>query len=60
MKRMILGLTVAAAAAFAAPHASAASYEIQKCGITPRIPCGVCVYDVTTGTDVCLPGPIQG
>jgi hypothetical protein len=59
MKRMILGLTVAAAAAFAAPHASAADIEIQKCGITPRIPCGVCITDPTLG-QTCLPGPIQG
>lgn len=58
MKRIVLGLAIAGAAAFAAPPASA-GYEIKMCGITPRIPCGVCYWDITTGTEVCVPGPIS-
>jgi hypothetical protein len=58
MKRFLLGLTVAAAAAFAAPPASADG--IVYCGITPRIPCGYCHTDVTTGQRICLPGELEG
>lgn len=56
MKRFLLGLSVAALAATSAPQASAA---VQYCGITPRIPCGFCYTDVTTGERTCVPGPIS-
>ena len=58
MKRIVLGLSIAAVAAFAAPPASA-GVEIIRCGITPRIPCGVCYTDVTVG-QICVPGEIEG
>lgn len=44
MKRVILGLAVATAAAFAAP--ASAHVEIDDCGsFTPPMPCGVCVHE---------------
>ena len=46
MKRVVLTLAVATAAAFAAPPASA-DPVVVFCGITPRIPCGVCLDDGT-------------
>lgn len=55
MKRILLGLSIAALAATAAPQASA---EVVYCGITPRIPCGYCHTDVTTGRQTCVPGQI--
>ena len=44
MKRIVLGLTVAAAAAFTATPA-AAHVEVQYCYATAIYPCGVCVYE---------------
>lgn len=44
MKRLILGLAVAAAATFAAP--ASAESGVQWCGFTPALPCGVCVDEV--------------
>lgn len=44
MKRVVLGLAVAAAAAFTAQPASA-HVEIQRCYATFIYPCGVCVHE---------------
>lgn len=51
MKRVILSVLLAAGA-YAAP--AAAGPEVQHCGITPRIPCGVCYYDEASGKRVCV------
>lgn len=51
LKRAFLGLAVAGALASAAP--ASASVQVVFCGITPRIPCGVCVVDDTTGQRDC-------
>lgn len=45
MMRVVLTLAATAALAFAAP--AAADPSVEFCGITPRIPCGVCVDDQT-------------
>ena len=43
MKRVVLGLAVAAVAALQAAPASANPVEVQRCYATVIYPCGVCV-----------------
>lgn len=52
MKRAFLGLVVAAALAPAVP--ASAGPAVVMCGITPRIPCGVCYVDDRTGDRTCV------
>lgn len=58
MKRVILSALLAAGA-YAAP--AAAGPEVVRCGITPRIPCGVCYYDEASGKRTCVgPDIVEG
>lgn len=43
MKRVLVGLAVAGAAAFTAAPAAADPVEVQRCYATVFYPCGVCV-----------------
>jgi hypothetical protein len=57
MKRVILSVLLAAGA-YAAP--AAAGPEVVRCGITPRIPCGVCYYDEASATRTCVSPELVG
>ncbi|HEX8003249.1 MAG TPA: hypothetical protein VF519_11200 [Mycobacteriales bacterium] len=50
MKRVVLGLLAAAALA---PVPASAAVRVESCGITPRIPCGVCYTD-DAGVETCV------
>ena len=51
MKRLVLGLVAAMALA---PVPARASVSVTMCGITPRIPCGACYVDDSTGERTCV------
>ncbi len=51
MKRLVLGLVAAAALAPVPAHAAV---SVQSCGITPRVPCGVCYVDDASGEQTCV------
>ena len=45
MKRVLLGIAVAATVALGTSPASAEETGVQICGFTPPVPCGVCVNE---------------